>query len=67
MKSSRAAQYRLLTKLLMFRREASLEFGEDVASALKLSKDGSKVLWPQPFDDPRDPQNVSGYISLLYK
>lgn len=46
-------------RLVIDPKEASLEFGEDVASALKLSKDGSKVLWPQPFDDPRDPQNWS--------
>ena len=40
-------------------REAKVEFGEQVASRLKLSKDGTKVLWPQPTDDPEDPQNVS--------
>lgn len=39
-------------------REAKVEFGEHVASKLKLSKDGTKVLWPQPTDDPEDPQNV---------
>ncbi|KAH8110296.1 MFS general substrate transporter [Phellopilus nigrolimitatus] len=37
--------------------EAKLEFGEKVASRLKLSRDGTKVLWPQPSDDPNDPQN----------
>lgn len=31
-------------------REARLEFGEKMASQLKLTKDGSKVLWPQPAD-----------------
>lgn len=35
-----------------------IEFGEEVASKLKLSSDGTKVLWPQPTDDPEDPQNV---------
>ena len=40
-------------------REARIEFGEAVAKKLKLSADGTKVLWPQPTDDPEDPQNVS--------
>jgi hypothetical protein len=39
-------------------REASTEFGEEVSSHLKLSPDGTTVLWPQPSDDPDDPQNV---------
>lgn len=39
-------------------REAIAEFGDDVARRLKLSQDGTKVLWPQPTDDPEDPQNV---------
>src|ERR1700683_5094598 len=39
-------------------REAKIEFGETVASKLKLTSDGTKVLWPQPTDDPEDPQNV---------
>ena len=39
-------------------REAEIEFGEDVAKKLKLSEDGKVVLWPQPTDDPEDPQNV---------
>lgn len=39
-------------------REAKIEFGEAVAKNLKLSSDGSTVLWPQPTDDPEDPQNV---------
>lgn len=43
----------------LFCREAKIEFGEAVASRLKLSADGTKVLWPQPADDPEDPQNVS--------
>ncbi|GJE98654.1 MFS general substrate transporter [Phanerochaete sordida] len=39
--------------------KARVEFGEHVARRLKISLDGTKVLWPQPFDDPRDPQNWS--------
>ena len=39
-------------------REAREEFGNEVASKLKLTKDGLLVLWPQPSDDPADPQNV---------
>ncbi|KAJ7764467.1 hypothetical protein B0H14DRAFT_2633587 [Mycena olivaceomarginata] len=38
-------------------RQAKVEFGEDVASRLKLSADRTKVLWPQPTDSPLDPQN----------
>jgi hypothetical protein len=38
--------------------KAKVEFGPEIASKLKLTKDGSKVLWPQPTDDPNDPQNV---------
>lgn len=48
--------------------EARIEFGEKVASRLKLSRDGTKVLWPQPSDDPNDPQNWSDrrkHIHLL--
>jgi MFS family permease len=39
--------------------EARLEYGEDVASRLKLSKGGKYVLWPQPTDSHEDPQNWS--------
>ncbi|XP_006463839.1 hypothetical protein AGABI2DRAFT_120636 [Agaricus bisporus var. bisporus H97] len=39
--------------------EARAEFGPEIASRLKLTKDGSKILWPQPTDDPNDPQNWS--------
>lgn len=39
-------------------REARTEFGDAVANGLKLSQDGTRVLWPQPSDDPEDPQNV---------
>jgi hypothetical protein len=38
--------------------EARIEFGDKIASRLKLSPDGKTVLWPQPTDDPEDPQNV---------
>lgn len=40
-------------------REVKIVLGESVASRLKLTKDGSKVLWPQPTDSPDDPQNWS--------
>ena len=43
-------------------REAKIEFGEAIAARLKLSRDGKKVLWPQPTDDPDDPQNVGLHI-----
>ena len=52
-----------LTSQLPFR-EARIEFGDVVASRLKLSKDGTKVLWPQPADDPLDPQNVRLHYPL---
>jgi hypothetical protein len=38
-------------------REAKIELGAAVAARLKLTKDGTKVLWPQPTDSPKDPQN----------
>jgi hypothetical protein len=41
-----------------YAREAHSEFGDEVASRLKLSPDGKIVLWPQPSDEPEDPQNV---------
>ncbi|CCM05347.1 uncharacterized protein FIBRA_07561 [Fibroporia radiculosa] len=46
-------------RLVIDPKEARVEFGEDVARRLKLSSDGTKVLWPQPRDDPEDPQNWS--------
>ncbi|TFY50250.1 hypothetical protein EVJ58_g11126 [Rhodofomes roseus] len=46
-------------RLVIDPEEAKIEFGEDVAKRLKLSADGTKVLWPQPTDDPEDPQNWS--------
>ena len=45
--------------LILDDREAKVEFGEAIASKLKLSADGRTVLWPQPSDDTDDPQNVS--------
>lgn len=47
-------------------REAKIELGEAVAARLKLTEDGSIVLWPQPTDSPDDPQNWSnGRKSLM--
>ncbi|KIJ61484.1 hypothetical protein HYDPIDRAFT_177044 [Hydnomerulius pinastri MD-312] len=46
-------------RLVIDPQEAVIEFGEAVAAKLKLTADGSKVLWPQPLDDPNDPQNWS--------
>ncbi|EPS95319.1 hypothetical protein FOMPIDRAFT_1032972 [Fomitopsis schrenkii] len=46
-------------RLVVDPEEARIEFGERVASQLKLSADGKTVLWPQPRDDPEDPQNWS--------
>ncbi|KAI0711544.1 MFS general substrate transporter [Earliella scabrosa] len=48
-------------RLVVDPEEAKIEFGEHVASRLKLSADGTKVLWPQPSDDPEDPQNWSDF------
>ncbi|KAI0070549.1 MFS general substrate transporter [Panus rudis PR-1116 ss-1] len=48
-------------RLVVDPEEARIEFGEHVAKNLKLSKDGTKVLWPQPTDDPEDPQNWSDF------
>jgi hypothetical protein len=39
-------------------REAEKEFGREVAALLKLSDDGTSILWPQPTSDPEDPQIV---------
>ncbi|GBE86871.1 hypothetical protein SCP_1001130 [Sparassis crispa] len=46
-------------RLVVDPEEARVEFGEEVAKRLKLSSDGTRVLWPQPTDDPEDPQNWS--------
>ena len=43
--------------ILTFFREAKIELGAAVAARLKLSEDGTKVLWPQPTDSALDPQN----------
>jgi hypothetical protein len=40
-------------------REAKIELGEAIAARLKLSEDGTKVLWPPPTDSALDPQNWS--------
>lgn len=55
-----------LSQSLVSNREARIEFGEAVASKLKLSKDGTKVLWPQPTDSPYDPQNWSNRRKHLH-
>ncbi|KAJ7198622.1 major facilitator superfamily domain-containing protein [Mycena haematopus] len=53
-------------RLVVDPEEAKVEFGETFASRLKLSADGTKVLWPQPTDSPDDPQNWSDrHKSLL--
>ncbi|GAA5936907.1 hypothetical protein JCM3775_002741 [Rhodotorula graminis] len=39
--------------------EARVEYGDEIASRLKTNSDGTKILWPQPSDDPNDPQNWS--------
>lgn len=46
-------------RLVLDPTEAHIEFGDKIASRLKLSPDGKTVLWPQPTDDPEDPQNWS--------
>jgi MFS family permease len=53
-------------RLVISPEEARVEFGETVASRLKLSKDGTKVLWPQPTDSPYDPQNWSSRRKNLH-
>ncbi|KAF8872729.1 MFS general substrate transporter [Infundibulicybe gibba] len=50
---------RRVGRLVLDPEEAVVEFGESFASKLKLTKDGTKILWPQPTDDPEDPQNWS--------
>ena len=57
---------RLALTFDVLRREAKIEFGEAVASRLKLSSDGTKVLWPQPTDFPEDPQNVRGSYRRIH-
>ncbi|KAG8215245.1 MFS general substrate transporter [Butyriboletus roseoflavus] len=53
-------------RLVVDPRQAKVEFGAALASRLKLSKDGSIVLWPQPSDDPNDPQNWSDRRKALH-
>ncbi|KAI9568715.1 major facilitator superfamily domain-containing protein [Boletus coccyginus] len=53
-------------RLVVDPQQAKVEFGEAVASRLKLSEDGSMVLWPQPYDDPNDPQNWSDQRKALH-
>jgi len=47
-------------------REARRELGEKVASKLKLTEDGTKILWPQPTDSPMDPQNWSEWQKTVH-
>jgi MFS family permease len=53
-------------RLVVDPEQAKVEFGEAVASQLKLSNDGTMVLWPQPEDDPNDPQNWSDQRKALH-
>ncbi|KAH7924714.1 hypothetical protein BV22DRAFT_491405 [Leucogyrophana mollusca] len=53
-------------RLVIDPQQAKVEFGEVVAAKLKLSEDGTKVLWPQPTDDPNDPQNWSANRKALH-
>ncbi|KAK7451021.1 hypothetical protein VKT23_012697 [Stygiomarasmius scandens] len=53
-------------RLVVDPEEAKIEFGEAFASKLKLSKDGTKVLWPQPTDSPNDPLNWSDRKKALH-
>jgi hypothetical protein len=46
-------------RLIIDPAEAKIELGATVAARLKLSEDGTKVLWPQPTDSALDPQNWS--------
>ncbi|KAG6827559.1 hypothetical protein H0H87_004446 [Tephrocybe sp. NHM501043] len=46
-------------RLIIDPEEAKIELGENVATQLKLTTDGTKVLWPQPTDSPDDPQTWS--------
>ncbi|GJN87833.1 hypothetical protein Rhopal_000788-T1 [Rhodotorula paludigena] len=46
-------------RLVVDPEEAKIEYGEEIASKLKTNHDGTKILWPQPSDDPNDPQNWS--------
>ncbi|CAA7268520.1 unnamed protein product [Cyclocybe aegerita] len=46
-------------RLIIDPAEAKIELGGAVAGRLKLTTDGTKILWPQPADSDRDPQNWS--------
>ncbi|KAJ7607779.1 major facilitator superfamily domain-containing protein [Mycena polygramma] len=46
-------------RLIVDPKEAEREFGKDVTALLKLSADGTSILWPQPTTNPEDPQNWS--------
>ncbi|KAJ7062541.1 major facilitator superfamily domain-containing protein [Mycena amicta] len=46
-------------RLVVDPREAEKVFGLDVVRRLKLTADGTTILWPQPTADPEDPQNWS--------
>ncbi|BGP13222.1 hypothetical protein JCM10213_005008 [Rhodosporidiobolus nylandii] len=46
-------------RLVVDPQEARVEYGEEIASRLKTNRKGTKILWPQPTDDPNDPQNWS--------
>ncbi|KAG5726997.1 hypothetical protein E4T56_gene4159, partial [Termitomyces sp. T112] len=48
-------------RLVIDPQEVKFELGESISSQLKLTKDGTKVLWPQPTDSPDDPQNWSDW------
>ncbi|KAJ9105817.1 hypothetical protein QFC19_003385 [Naganishia cerealis] len=48
-------------RLVVDPEEAKIEYGEEIASKLKKSKDGRYVLWPQPSDRADDPQNWSDF------
>ncbi|KAJ9120502.1 hypothetical protein QFC24_005175 [Naganishia onofrii] len=48
-------------RLVVDPEEAKIEYGEEIASKLKVSKDGRYVLWPQPSDRADDPQNWSDW------
>ncbi|KAJ8584493.1 hypothetical protein M405DRAFT_936593, partial [Rhizopogon salebrosus TDB-379] len=53
-------------RLVVDPKQARIEFGEVIASRLKLSDDGSKVLWPQPANDPNDPQNWTDFRKNMH-
>ncbi|KIY43094.1 MFS general substrate transporter [Fistulina hepatica ATCC 64428] len=53
-------------RLVVDPEEFRIEYGDEVASKLKLSDDGKLVLWPQPTDSPRDPQNWSSRRKAIH-